>query len=202
MNYFVVIAFSIISYVAADTQPLPYPPASQSVTYNAQNENLQTVSGPYLQQYAPGPEGFNIQSGFEGYLVPSATGTHTILPLRESLEALSGGLSGSAGIFKIIKPFTKIGLKIIPKIGALILGVVALFIIGGIFTTAICSFTPICHISFLGWGFSRESMRSYLTQDRISATAAFVLDAIKKYKELYDTSANEIINESEKKSRK
>lgn len=196
MNYFLIAVLSIAAYAAAETEAIPYPQSAPSATYGAPIESGQQIAGPYLQQYSQGPEAFNIQSGFEGYLVPSALGAHSLIPLKESLDALGSG----AGLLKVLKPLTKLSLKIIPKIGAVLLGVIVLFLLGGLFTTGVCSLTPICTITFLGWGFSRESMRSYLTQDKLSSTAGFVLDAIKKYKELYDTSANEI--ETEKKSRK
>ncbi|KAJ8974098.1 hypothetical protein NQ317_018944, partial [Molorchus minor] len=47
------------------------------------------------------------------------------------------------------------------KFGLFLIGGVALLVVGGIFTTAVCALTPICDISFpIFGGIDKESMRS------------------------------------------
>lgn len=177
------IAFlSVVALVAADAPPIPYAAAS-SGSYPAaafSHDEIQPASAPYVQPY--GGEGFNIQSGFEGYLVPSSSQKGTVLlPISHGLEYLST----PGGLARLVKTLSVKGLRIIPKIVLGAVAVAGLFLAGCLITTAVCTFTPFCTISFLGWGVARESMRSFLTEDRISATAAFVSEAIRKYQELY-----------------
>lgn len=76
-------------------------------------------------------------------------------------------------------------LKVLAKIGLFLTSGLALLIIGGILTTAFCSLTPICTVTFNGFnGINKDAMRSYMTPDRIAATAAFVQDAVGKYERL------------------
>ncbi|KAL0267513.1 UNVERIFIED_CONTAM: hypothetical protein PYX00_009765 [Menopon gallinae] len=164
----------MVALAAADAPPIPYAAAS-SGSYPAA-----TYSHDELQTY--GGEGFNIQSGFEGYLVPSSSQKGTVLlPISHGLEYLSS----PGGLARLVKAISVKGLRLIPKIVLGVVAVAGLFLAGCLITTAVCTFTPFCTISFLGWGVARESMRSFLTEDRISATAAFVTEAIRKYQELY-----------------
>ncbi|KAJ1531062.1 hypothetical protein ONE63_005891 [Megalurothrips usitatus] len=130
---------------------------------------------PYAYSYAE--PGFSVQTGYEGYLVPFQ---HT----AAAPSAL--GALGSLGLLGKLLPLPKLGLKLFPKVGLFLVGFLFLLLIGGAFTTAVCAFTPFCTISFLGLGLTgltRNSMRAYLTPDRLTQTTAFVLDAIDKYKD-------------------
>lgn len=124
--------------------------------------------------------GFTVQTGYEGYLVPK---TPEPVSAFSRLGAL-GALGAAAGIITSLLPFplNAIGLTIGANLGLIILGVVALLGIAGALTTAVCALTPICTITFLGLGFSRESTRQLLTSDRLTAVAEFVNKAIAKYK--------------------
>lgn len=78
-----------------------------------------------------------------------------------------------------------IAVRLFAKMGLFLMGGVALLVVGGIFTTAVCSLTPLCTINFHGLGsLDKDSMRSLMTPDRISAAAALVQDAIGKYNRL------------------
>lgn len=60
-----------------------------------------------------------------------------------------------------------------------------MLIIGGILTTAFCSLTPFCTVTFNGFnGINKETVRAYMNPDNIAATAAFVKDAVGKYERL------------------
>jgi hypothetical protein len=119
--------------------------------------------------YTYSDPGFSVQSGYEGYLVPEQAQDKSVLAAPWLLGSLL--------------PFSKLGLALFPKAGLFVLGFLLLLLIGGAFTTAVCAFTPICTISFLGLGLTRNTMRTYITPDRLTQTTAFVLDAIDKYKD-------------------
>jgi hypothetical protein len=57
-----------------------------------------------------------------------------------------------------LKLFTKLGVWLFPPL--------ALVLLGGALTVAVCVFTPVCTLSFLGLGFTKESVRSFINQDR------------------------------------
>lgn len=76
-------------------------------------------------------------------------------------------------------------LKILAKVGLFFTSGLALLILGGILTTAFCSLTPLCTVTFNGFNaINKDTMRSYMTPDKIAATAAFVQDAVGKYERL------------------
>lgn len=79
----------------------------------------------------------------------------------------------------------KYALKILAKVGLFVTSGLVLLIIGGILTTAFCSITPFCTVTFNGFNaINRETMRTYMSPERIAATAAFVQDAVGKYERL------------------
>lgn len=141
---------------------------------------------PPVYGLPPTDSGFTVQTGYEGYLVPTGPSHHHALAFAASPLAALGAAGAKAGFLtKLLPfPFNLIGLKFGAKLGLFLLSLLFLLLIGGALTTAVCAFTPICTISFLGFGFSRETMRSYLTPDRLTSITAFVHDAIDKYKSL------------------
>ena len=128
----------------------------------------------YPNAYSYSDPAFSVQTGYEGYLVPVEQEGH---PGHPDPAALAG-----LGLLSKLIPFPKLGLKLFPKLGVFFLGFLFLLLIGGALTTAVCALTPFCTLSFLGLA-TRNSMRSYLTPDRLTQTTAFVLDAIDKYKD-------------------
>lgn len=76
-------------------------------------------------------------------------------------------------------------MRFLARIGLFLLGGIALLLVGGIFTTAVCSLTPLCTIHFAGFGqISKDTMRTLVNPDRIANAAAFVEDAVHKYNRL------------------
>lgn len=66
-----------------------------------------------------------------------------------------------------------------------LVGGVALLVIGGIFTTAVCSWTQLCTITFSGFGkLNKDTVRELVTPERVATAAAFVEDAVQKYQRL------------------
>ncbi|XP_014245640.1 uncharacterized protein LOC106664451 [Cimex lectularius] len=146
----------------------PYPVATQVAHAPAGHG----FNNPSYTKWEHEGDAFSVQSGFEGYLVPS-----------EPPFSFSDFLK-TAGVLSILPPLSKLGLKLGWKLGLWTLGFLSLFLVGSLVTTAVCAFTPICTISFLGHGFSRESVRSFITEDRLNTATKFVFDAINKYREM------------------
>lgn len=68
-------------------------------------------------------------------------------------------------------------------------------LLGGATTTAVCAFTPLCTISFLGLGaFSKEQTRAFITQDRLDQATQFVHEAIDKFSKIQARIAKEVKN--------
>lgn len=74
--------------------------------------------------------------------------------------------------------------RAIAKIGMVILGGVALVLVGGLITTGVCAYTPLCTLQYNGWGINRETMRSLMTPDNLNTASAFVQDALEKYQKM------------------
>ncbi|XP_066248712.1 uncharacterized protein [Euwallacea similis] len=104
-----------------------------------------------------------------------------ILNIRDVLipDEISKFLT-KAALHAALQLFTKLGLYLVSGAGLLVLG--------GIFTTLLCYFTPICTITFNGFDFhqalSKDTMRSLMTPEKIATAAALVQDAIGKYQRL------------------
>lgn len=77
------------------------------------------------------------------------------------------------------------GLRAFAKVGLFIIAGASLLVVGGIFTAAVCSLTPICTLTFNGFGgINREAVESMMTPDGIQAAASLVQDAIGKYERM------------------
>ncbi|XP_020710606.1 uncharacterized protein LOC105690442 [Athalia rosae] len=117
--------------------------------------------------------GYSVQSGYEGYLVPSAT------PVPQS--------TWNSGLWSMISPVSSFALGYGARAGIYLLNLLLLLFLGGIFTTSVCTFTPLCTITILGLGKSQvkesvtELARTYMTPERISAATSLVKRAIDKY---------------------
>jgi hypothetical protein len=57
-------------------------------------------------------------------------------------------------------------LKLLAKLSLWLFPPLSLVLLGGALTVGVCVFTPICTLTFLGFGFSRDSVRSLISQDR------------------------------------
>ncbi|XP_030751968.1 uncharacterized protein LOC115879335 isoform X1 [Sitophilus oryzae] len=87
----------------------------------------------------------------------------------------------------LTKAALQAGLKLFAKVGLFAIAGAALLVIGGIFTTIVCSLTPICTITFNGYDFkalNKDTVRSLMTPEKIASAAALVQDAIGKYQRL------------------
>jgi hypothetical protein len=57
-------------------------------------------------------------------------------------------------------------LKLLAKLGLWLFAPLSLVLLGGALTVGVCVFTPICTLKFLGFGFTRDSVRTFINQDR------------------------------------
>jgi hypothetical protein len=57
-------------------------------------------------------------------------------------------------------------LKLLVKLGLWLLAPLSLVLLGGALTVGVCVFTPICKLTYLGFGFKGDSVRTFITQDR------------------------------------
>ncbi|KAG8291528.1 hypothetical protein J6590_058297 [Homalodisca vitripennis] len=167
----------------------PYPPASphysssaasaSAASYQPVAESSYTWTAPEHQDL---DNGFKVQSGYQSFIIP--TGPAPEEPLFP-LHKLGGAALGASILPHLLPfPFNKIAIFLGTKIGLWLLGFVLLLLVGGAATTAVCAFTPLCTISFLGLGFNKEATRSLLTQDHLNTATQFVYNAIDKYRRL------------------
>lgn len=178
------VLLAILAHAFTDSPPIPYKTTSGAQVTSYPENRIHTGAEPYVDHF--GTDGFSIQSGYEGYLIPASE--HGILSLVEGLD-----LKGQRSHFLVFfKNLLSLGWKVIPKVALGAAVILVLFVVGGCVNVFVCSLTPFCTISFGGFGVNKDTMRSYLTPDRISSTATFVIDAIKKYKDMYENVSNEI----------
>jgi len=57
-------------------------------------------------------------------------------------------------------------LKLLVKLGLWLLAPLSLVLLGGALAVGVCVFTPICTLTFRGFDFTRDSVRTFITQDR------------------------------------
>ncbi|CAD7085289.1 unnamed protein product [Hermetia illucens] len=125
--------------------------------------------------------GFAVQTGYEGYLVP------TIPQPEESTSLTSIGFSLLQGFLSrsIIGWLTRAASYLVSALGVVVFG--------GALTTAICTFTPVCSITFAALPFLRlketakditKTLGAEITADRVRRTAELVKEAIEKYSEM------------------
>ncbi|KAK5650013.1 hypothetical protein RI129_001042 [Pyrocoelia pectoralis] len=121
----------------------------------------------------PYAESFEPSAAYEGYLMPNLVQYPQYADENKSYVASSARSS------------LAVMLKILAKVGLFLLGGVALLFVGGAFTTAVCSLTPICTITFNGFkGINNDKMRALVTPEHVASAAAFVENAVDKYQRL------------------
>lgn len=127
-----------------------------------------------------------MQTGTEGYLVPTAVAT--------SSSDSSSSSSSTSGAFDFLT--TLIPSLMVSSVFRVIAGVISalgVVLFGGAITTAICSLTPICDITFRAVSYMRRKgtaervgkiIAEDLTPERIKRATEIVWKAIRKYSEL------------------
>ncbi|XP_043283836.1 uncharacterized protein [Venturia canescens] len=123
-----------------------------------------------------GKSAIAVPSGYDGFLVPVA-------PPRQTW---------SSSIVTALVPLTSYALSYGSKIGAYLWDLFLLLLFGAIVTTSVCTFTPFCAITFLGFGINKnqvkeqvsELARAYITPESMNAATLLVKRAIEKYADL------------------
>ncbi|XP_031847140.1 uncharacterized protein LOC116433313 [Nomia melanderi] len=129
----------------------------------------------FYPSYSEHNSGYSARTGYEGYLVPVLT------PQRESHWVTEIAAS--------VLPFSAEILVYGARVGASILHLLSTILVGGAFTTIVCTFTPICSISFFGFGLSKQHVkeqvaelaRAYVTPESVNAATILASRAIEKY---------------------
>lgn len=102
---------------------------------------------PYSGYPGFNPGAFAVQTGYEGYLVPSPA---PVAVERVSEDDESNPLSSTISSLTSLIPGARQATQMIGRSLVFLLGLVGVTIFGGGMTTAICTFTPLCSISFAG----------------------------------------------------
>lgn len=153
----------------------PYPPGANAVGYPV-------YGGGY------GPAGFGVQTGFEGYYVPSG------VPIPPPPPPPGPGF---LDVFRNNLPYSRTMWSMLMRSGTYLLSSIGVVLFGGAVTTAICTFTPLCTITFaalpllglrdtLNSKTIKETIASELTSDRARRAAEVLLTAVEKYSKLQD----------------
>ncbi|KAB0802675.1 hypothetical protein PPYR_04861 [Photinus pyralis] len=164
-----IVFIAYLSYGVAETVSQPTPggvPTAPQPVYQHPDKNV-----PYIPHATyPYAESFEPSASYEGYLMPNL---------------VQYPQYGEENKSSVAKSSLAVMLKILAKVGLFLLGGVALLFVGGAFTTAVCSLTPICTITFNGFkGINHEKMRALVTPERVANAAAFVENAVDKYQRL------------------
>lgn len=158
------------------------------VPQDAVQQYVSSYGGPYPPNYAaggipyggpggyPNPAGFAIQTGYEGFLVPSIPPPPPPGP-------------GFFEFFAQILPFPRTMSSMFMKSGSYLLSALVTLLMGGLATTAICTMTPLCSITFaalplIGLRGTVEKVGAELTTDRVKRAAEFVKTALEKYQKM------------------
>lgn len=160
----------------------PYAPGPNAVGYPA------AYPGPY------GPGGFALQTGYEGYLFPQVPAPPPPPP-------------GLLDIFRSTLPYSTTVTSMLMRSGTYLLSSIGVILFGGAVTTAICSFTPLCTITFAALPFLglreslttktiKEAVANEITSDRVRRAAEFVRTALEKYNQIQDDISKESKSDS------
>ncbi|XP_066582526.1 uncharacterized protein [Prorops nasuta] len=135
--------------------------------------------------------GYAMQSGYEGYLVPTPATTKS-----------------SSWFYTSLLPYTDTVLPYVTHLGNYVFNLFLLLLAGGALTALFCTFTPFCTISFLGLPFNKnqvreqvaELARTYITPESMNAATILVTKAIDKYAALQRERRDRMKKEDQEKN--
>lgn len=159
----------------------PYAPGGHAVGYPV----------PYGGGYGPGA-GLAFQSGYEGFLMPH-------IPQIPPPPPPGPGLMD---IFRSSLPYSRTVTSMLMRSGTYLMNSIFVVLFGGAVTTAICTLTPLCTITFAALPFLglresltsktiKESIASEITSDRVRRAAEFVRTALEKYNQIQEDISKE-----------
>lgn len=107
-------------------------------------------------QYNPGA--FRVQTGYEGYLVPGPPG-----PVQQKVEVAPRNPTSLLTSISNIIPSMRESTSLLSRSFAFLMSLLGITVFGGTITTALCTFTPLCTISFALplFGVRKSSIRNY-----------------------------------------
>lgn len=140
-----------------------------------------------------GDPSFAVQTGYEGYLVPSLP--YGAAPSHGNAFASFAKMAPVGfGFVKSLFPVAgKVFLAVIAKLAIVAVSTLGIILGGGLVTSLLCAFTPVCKLSFAGIPFLKlkdhakqltSTLESELTQERVKRAAELVRLALQKYNEL------------------
>lgn len=164
--------------------------------YVAPDAVQQYVAGgiiPYQAGYPnyPNHGGFSVQTGYEGYLVPSFPPAAIAPPPQL--------VGGPIDFVRDFLPYPRTVFSAITRTSSWLIGAIGAILFGGAITTGICTFTPLCSISFalpfIGLRETAKKLSDVIdidadTADRVRRAADFVQAALEKYNKLQATIEN------------
>lgn len=169
------------------------------VPQDAVQQYVSHYGGPYAPAHAPayygggGDPSFAVQTGYEGYLVPSLPATYGA-PVGDSFSSFAKIAPVGYGFVKSLVPIIgKVFLGVIAKLAIVTVSTLGIVVAGGLVTALLCAFTPVCKLTFAGLPFLKlkdtakqltSTLETELTQDRVKRAAEFVRIALEKYNEL------------------
>lgn len=158
----------------------------------------------YVSHYGGGPYGaaptyfgqngdpsFAVQTGYEGYLVPTYGGNPSGGDAFSSFAKIAP--VGYGFVKSLIPIMGKVFFGVIAKLAIVAVSTLGIIVAGGFVTSLLCAFTPVCKLTFAGLPFLKlkdtakqltSTLESELTQDRVKRAAEFVRMALEKYNEL------------------
>lgn len=145
----------------------------------------------------PNPGAYAVQSGYEGYLVPSYPAP--IGPPPVPAPFLVPG-PGPFDFLRDAMPSSRTVFGIIGRLSRWLMGGLGAVLAGGALTTSICTFTPLCSITFaLPFLALRDTAKKLSTAieingdtvDRVRRAADFVQVALEKYNKMQEEAVGE-----------
>lgn len=141
-----------------------------------------------------GDPSFAVQTGYEGYLVPSLTPYGAAPSHGNAFSSFAKMAPVGFGFLKSLFPVAgKVFLAVIAKLAIVAMSTLGVIFAGGLVTSILCTFTPVCKLSFAGIPFLKlkdtakqltSTLESELTQERVKRAAELVRLALQKYNEL------------------
>lgn len=133
------------------------------------------------------PGTYAVQNGIDGYLIPQYPSPPPPGPPPP----------GYLEIFRNNLPYSRNVMSMLMRSGTYFLSSIGVILFGGAVTTAICSFTPLCTITFAALPFLglretltsktiKESIAKEITSDRVRRAAEFVRTALEKYNQIQE----------------
>ncbi|KAI5710786.1 hypothetical protein M8J76_002020 [Diaphorina citri] len=178
-----VLSLLSISLVLAQSSYTPLPLQQQADNSIDKIESNPAPYSNYVEHSNTGLEGYTVQTGYEGYLIPYED-IEPALSLLETKGFLAAGL-------KLVHTVPRLALKVIFKAVPHVLFIGAVVLIGAAMTSTVCSLTSLCSAAYLPhWihKIDKEQVRSLsalVNEDRLNAASHYVKTAIDNYYKSY-----------------